>query len=86
MTDEDGNFRIAELPPGEYVVALLAGNVDRRMLGGPSVQGVEAYPAIVYYPAGIEESSAEPVKLSAGQHVELNFSVLPARHTSGPAS
>jgi hypothetical protein len=77
MTDEDGNFRIAELPPGEYVVALLAGNVNRRMLGSRSVQGVEAYPAIVYYPAGIEESSAEPVKLSAGQHVELNFSVLP---------
>jgi hypothetical protein len=77
MTDEDGNFRIAELPPGEYVVALLAGNVSRRMLGSRSVQGVEAYPAIVYYPAGSEESSAEPVKLSAGQHVELNFSVRP---------
>jgi hypothetical protein len=77
MTDEDGNFRIAELPPGEYLVALLAGNVSRRMLGSRSVQGTEAYPAIVYYPAGSEESSADPVKLSAGQHVELNFSVLP---------
>jgi Carboxypeptidase regulatory-like domain len=77
MTDEDGNFRIAELPPGEYLVALLAGNVSRRMLESRSVQGTEAYPAIVYYPAGSEESSAEPVKLSAGQHVELNFSVHP---------
>ena len=77
MTDEDGNFRIAELPPGEYVVALLSGNASRRMLGNRSIQGGEAYPAIVYYPAGSEESSAEPVKLSAGQHVELNFSVRP---------
>ncbi|HET9790893.1 MAG TPA: carboxypeptidase-like regulatory domain-containing protein [Candidatus Angelobacter sp.] len=76
-TDEDGNFRIAELPAGEYLVALLAGNVSRRMLGSRSVQGTEAYPAIVYYPAGGEESNAEPLKLSAGQHVELNFSVLP---------
>jgi hypothetical protein len=63
VTDEDGNFRIAELPPGEYVVALLSGNVSRRILGIRSVQGVEAYPAIVYYPAGSEESSAEPVDM-----------------------
>jgi hypothetical protein len=76
-TDEDGNFRIAELPPGQYVIAVQAGNVARRILGRETVRGAEAYPVIVYYPAGSEEANAEPVTLTAGQHAEANFSIAP---------
>jgi hypothetical protein len=76
-TDEDGNFRIAELPPGQYVLAVQAGNVARRILGRETVQGTESYPVIVYYPAATEEGNAEPVTLTAGQHAEVNFSIAP---------
>lgn len=76
-TDEDGNFRIPDLPPGQYVVALQAGNVIRRILGSQSANGSEAYPAVVYYPSADEEAGAEPLNLVAGQHLEINFSITP---------
>lgn len=76
-TDEDGNFRIPDLPPGQYVVALQAGNVIRRIFGSQSANGSEAYPAILYYPSADEEAGAEPVNLVAGQHLEINFSITP---------
>jgi protocatechuate 3,4-dioxygenase beta subunit len=92
-TDEDGNFRIAELPPGQYLVSLRAGSVSRRILGNQSSgsqsgQRPEAYPAIVYYPAGSEDTNAEPINLLAGQHMEVNFSVapLPAYRVAGTVS
>jgi hypothetical protein len=77
QTDEDGNFRIPELPPGQYVVALQAGNVNRRVLGSQSANGSEAYPPVVYYPSADEEVGAEPVNLVAEQHLEINFSITP---------
>ncbi len=93
QTDEDGIFRIAELPPGEYVVSLKAGNVTRRILGNQSAgnqsgQRPEAYPVIVYYPGAGEETNAESINLLAGQHVEVNFSVapLPAYRVTGTVS
>jgi hypothetical protein len=76
-TDEDGNFRIAELPPGQYVLAVQAGNVARRILGRETVRGSESYPVVVYYPAASEEAGADPVTVAAGQHVEANFSIAP---------
>ena len=93
QTDEDGNFRIAELPPGQYLVSLKAGSVSRRILGnqpagGQPGQRPEAYPLIVYYPAAGEDANAEPINLLAGQHMEVNFSVapLPAYRVSGTVS
>lgn len=93
QTDEDGNFRIAELPPGQYLVSLKAGNVSRRILGNQSAgsqsgRRPEAYPAIVYYPTGSEDTNAEPINLLAGQHMEVNFSVarLPAYRVAGTVS
>ncbi len=76
-TDEDGNYRIPDLPPGQYVVALQAGNVNRRILGAQSANAREAYPAVVYYPSADEEAGAEPVNLIAEQHLEINFSITP---------
>ena len=93
QTDEDGNFRIAELPPGQYLLSLKAGNVSRRILGNQSAgsqsgQRPEAYPAIVYYPGASEDTNAEPISLLAGQHAEANFSVapLPAYRVTGTVS
>jgi len=87
-TDENGNFRISDLPPGQYVVALQAGNLNRRILGSQSANGSEAYPAIVYYPSADEEAGAEPVNLVAGQHLEINFSITlrPAYKIAGTVS
>ena len=76
-TDEDGNFRIPELPPGQYVVAVQAGDVTRRILGAQSSNANEAYPPVAYYPAGDDELNAEPVTLAAGEHHEINFSITP---------
>jgi len=87
-TDEDGNFRIPELPPGQYVVAVEAGNVGRRILGSQSSSENEAYPPVVYYPSADEETNAQPVNLVAGQHLEINFSITPrpAYKVSGTVS
>ncbi len=93
QTDEDGNFRIAELPPGQYLVSLKAGSAARRILGNQSAgsqsrQRPEAYPLNVYYPGAGEDANAEPINLLAGQHMEVNFSVapLPAYRVSGTVS
>src|SRR6266849_1553197 len=88
LTDEDGNFRVAELPPGQYVVAIDAKNVNRRILGGQSGNENEAYPPVVYYPSADEETNAQPVNLVAGQHLEINFSITPrpAYKVSGTVS
>ncbi len=76
-TDEDGNFRVADLSPGQYVVALQAGDATRRILGAQSSNANEAYPPVAYYPAGDDELNAEPVSLAAGEHYEINFSIAP---------
>lgn len=74
-TDEDGNFRLTELPAGQYVISVQPGNAARRILGNQSEKTAEAYPVIVYYPAATDEASAEPLALTAGQHSEVNFSI-----------
>jgi Carboxypeptidase regulatory-like domain len=76
-TDEDGSFRVPDLTPGRYVVAVQAGFVTRRILGAQSAPGNEAYPPVIYYPAAIEEANAEQINVAAGQRLELNFSITP---------
>ena len=84
-TDEDGNFRAAGLRPGQYLVAVQAGNVARGILGAQSTNRHEAYPPIVYYPSADEEANSEILSLAAGQHLEINFSIAlrPAYKVAG---
>lgn len=74
MTNDDGEFRLANLPPGSYY--LQAG--PTWDLGNP--QGMDgrdqAYPT-VYYPAASDPSGASLMSVSAGQQVNTNLIVSP---------
>jgi Carboxypeptidase regulatory-like domain len=74
-TNDEGEFRIAELQPGKYFVFL--GPSSRPEVGffqGPQT-GARGYPA-AFYPGVTEMSSANPVEVAAGQHVELNMNLV----------
>lgn len=84
-TDEDGNFRIAELPAGEYYVAVKPGWVSRRILGAQTATASEGYPLVVYYPTANDAGSAMALNLNPGQQVELHFALkaVPTYKVSG---
>jgi hypothetical protein len=74
QTDEDGDFRIAELPPGNY---FLSAGPSRNpvtlpsQLSQPGAQGIP----LVYYPAGPDLSAAAPISITPGKIMEINLSV-----------
>jgi hypothetical protein len=88
-TDDQGEFRFAELPPGRYCI--FAGPSSwpasfvpwpqtgvrgggRRAALGRMPQAARGYPG-VFYPAAAEMTSAGQIEVRAGQHVELNLNV-----------
>lgn len=83
QTDEDGNFRIAGLVHGTYYIGVQASL--SRNLTDLSKENREGYPAVVYYPASPDPSSAEPVALAPAQKMQLQFSLKrePMFHVSG---
>lgn len=75
-TNEDGEFRIANLTPGKYYVA--AGpSWNRNLMQAGQAPGDEAYPA-TYFPAARELSAATPIHLAPGQHPQTDFPLKPA--------
>lgn len=74
MTNDDGEFRLANLPPGSYY--LQAG--PTWDFGNPhGTNGLEqAYPAI-YYPAASDPSGATLMEVTAGQQVNTNLILSP---------
>ena len=73
QTDEQGEFRMAELQPGKYFVFVGASSrVDA--FPAPSQQGARGY-AAGFYPSGNDFATANPVEVAAGQHVEINFNL-----------
>ncbi len=75
VTDEDGNFRIAELQPGDY---FLSAGPSRNpilpaQLSQPGAQGIP----LVYYPVGPELAAAAPIPISPGKKVEINLTLSP---------
>lgn len=72
-TDEDGNFRITGLVPGQYYVRANASWASRVILGAQSDNGGEAYPASVYFPASSDIAGAERLELTGGQRKEVHF-------------
>jgi len=85
QTDEDGNFRIAELKPGTYYVEVgpnsRARAIDQQQSANEKFEVIPAE----YYPGVREMSAATPLQLVAGQHVPLEFGMkrVPAFHLSG---
>ena len=76
QTDEEGNFRIAELQPGNY---FLSAGPSRNPISIPSKlsqPGARGIP-IVYYPVGSDLSAAAPISITPGKKMEINFTIPP---------
>ena len=76
VTDEDGNFRIAELQPGDYY---LSAGPSRNPVTRPaqlSQSGAQGIP-LVYYPVGSELAAAAPILITPGKRVEINLTLAP---------
>jgi hypothetical protein len=84
-TDEDGNFRVAELRPGVYYVEVgpnfRARPVPRQKTDRKNFEVIPAE----FYPGAREMSAASPIPLIAGQNMALDFAMksVPAFHVSG---
>jgi hypothetical protein len=75
-TDEDGEFRVANLPAGSYVME--AGpSADWRLLGRAADNAHHQGYAAVFYGGAREIASATPIRLAAGQHAQADFSLKP---------
>jgi len=73
MTNDDGDFRLANLPPGSYY--LQAG--PTWDFGNPHGDGHDQAYAAVYYPAAADPSGASLIEVSAGQQVNTNLILSP---------
>jgi hypothetical protein len=73
-TDEQGEYRIADLQPGKYFVFVGASNRIEAYAAPPTQQGARGY-AAVFYPNGNEFATANAVEVAAGQHAEINFNL-----------
>lgn len=83
-TDEDGNFRIANLRPGTYYVEVGPSFQARMVAGVNGKQSIQVYPS-EYYPGVPDRSSATALRLSAGQHasIEVDMKSVPGYRISG---
>lgn len=81
-TNEEGIYRLEDLPPGHYIVSTRLHPFGDVMIDGRPVP--EMYPA-EYYPNAPEFSSAQPLDLQPGQEAQADFSIAPvhAFHISG---
>ncbi len=83
-TNEEGEFRIADLRPGRYYLA--AGPRSQpTWIGAPGHRARQAAYPPVFYPAVNDLASAAPIDVSPGQQVEADLSLHPEPvfHVSG---
>jgi Carboxypeptidase regulatory-like domain len=88
QTNDLGEFRIAGLPAGEYIVAASRGPQLSLPTGGVSStrQGARTTIATTYYPGTTDQNSASPVAVGPGAEVgNITFTVqsVPAHNVSG---
>jgi Carboxypeptidase regulatory-like domain len=74
-TDEDGNFRFANLVPGRYYAVVKTGMLERRTLNGAAPKNIEAFPLIAYFPGSPDFAGATPIDLLAGQRERIIFTL-----------
>ena len=75
-TNEDGEFRIAELQPGMYYLSAGPSSNPESVASSSSHPGALGFP-VVYYPAGSDISSASPISIVPGKRVETNLTLSP---------
>ena len=73
-TDEQGEYRIADLQPGKYLVFVAASNNFQAFPAPPTQQSVRGYVG-TFYPNGSDFATANAVEVAAGQHAEINFNL-----------
>jgi Carboxypeptidase regulatory-like domain len=73
-TDEQGEFRQAELQPGKYFVFVGPSSWPASFPARLSQGGARGYPG-VYYPGVPDLSSATPIEITPGKHAEINLSL-----------
>jgi len=76
MTNEDGEFRVSNLPPGVYYVEAGPGASFRVRRARRLNLGEEGY-TTAFYPGASDPTSATPIVLSPGQQQEVEFSLKP---------
>ena len=75
-TNENGEFRIADLRPGTYYISV--GPSENAILPpteNPAI-GPQGY-GLTFYPAASDMESAAPIQIDPGTHAEVDFSILP---------
>jgi hypothetical protein len=75
-TNEDGEFRIAELQPGTYYLSAGPSGSSVPVASGSSNSAALGFP-VVYYPAGSDISLASPIPMVPGKRAEINFTLSP---------
>lgn len=76
MTNEDGEFRVANLPPGVYYVEAGPGASFRVRRARRLQVGEEGY-TTAFYPGASDPSAASPIILAPGQQQEVQFALKP---------
>lgn len=76
-TDEEGNFRIANLEAGTYYLSVGGGRDLPSQIDTDAPQ--DGYPAVVFYPGVADFAAASPIRLQPGQQVEADFKLKPIR-------
>lgn len=72
-TNDLGEYRLVEAPPGEYFVSALSGPFN--VAGGPAGAGF----ALTFYPGTIVPLDAQPVRIPAkGEPDPVNFALVPS--------
>ena len=76
-TDEDGQFRIANLQPGQYLVSTgpMFGIGRRRARGKRTSRGEQI--SSTFYPGVPEMDAATPITVASGQQSEADFLLKP---------
>ena len=78
-TDDQGNFRLYGLPPGDYYVSAAASNNNNFMAAGMNNTEADGF-APTYFPGTPSVSEATRIPLKAGQEMTgANFALIVAR-------
>ena len=86
-TDENGEYQIADLPPGQYILHTSAYVLSPSTAIAENGPVNDACPP-QYFPNASEQDNAQPINIQAGQVAEADFrlSPVPSHNVSGIVS
>ena len=73
-TDEQGEFRLAELQPGKYFIFIGPSSGPAVYPASLSQPGARGYPG-AFYPGVPDLASAAPIEITPGKHAEINLTL-----------